>query len=478
MNGEAQTSLRPPIVVDLDGTLLRTDTLAESAFALAGRTPSHLLLMPFWLIQGGRAGLKRQIAERVALDVERLPRDERLVSWLRHEREMGRRLHLYSAADQSIVSAVASSMALFDSARGSDGLINLSGRAKLEAIRAALGERFVYAGDSRKDLPIWDACGAAVLAGPASLRKALPGTVRIEAAFPRARGDLRTWRRALRLHQWAKNGLVFIAPVLGGAFVTGLAHALVGFVVFGLIASATYLVNDMLDLGHDRLHPRKRLRPLASGAIGLLDGLKAVALMGIAAGLLMLALPGSFAIVAGVYLVVTLAYSLHVKRRLMLDVFTLAGLFTIRVAAGIAVVQHPVSPWLIAFSMFFFLSLACMKRYGECLLMTREGIGILAGRAYVPSDAPWLMAVGAGSAFSAMSTFFLFLVSPGSPVLSYPHPYWMWPICIILGYWICRSWALASRGLMNDDPVLFALRDRLSLVLAGATVALMVLARG
>ena len=466
-----------PLVVDMDDTLLRTDTLLESVLELVRHRPLLLLLLPFWL-WGGRAHLKRRIAEHVKLDASTLPVNVALLAWLHEQRDAGRALHLFSAADQSIVTAVAARFGIFQSAHGSDGVVNLSGARKLAAIQAAIGPRFTYAGDSRKDIPVWQGGGGAVLVGQVSpLQAALGPDVVVEARFALPRPGLQVWRRALRLHQWSKNILIFVAVLLGGNVIGDLPVACVAFVTFGLMASATYLLNDMLDLPHDRLHRSKRRRPLASGTLPLRQGMLAIAGLGVCGALLLLALPRPFALVAGLYLVVTLAYSAHIKQRIMLDVFTLAGLFTIRIGAGIAAVNHPLTPWLMAFSMFFFLSLACVKRYSECLVMAAEGLESLPGRAYRPEDAPWLMAMGAASSFSAMGTFFLFLVETGSPILLYPNPHWMWLICVILGYWICRAWALATRGLMHDDPVLFAMKDRLSLLLAAATAGLVLLAR-
>ncbi len=466
-----------PLVVDMDDTLLRTDTLLESALLLVRHRPFCLLLLPFWL-WGGRANLKRRIAERVRLDVATLPVNAPFLAWLMEQRDAGRPLHLFSAADQSIVTAVAGRFGIFHAAQGSNGVVNLSGARKLAAIQAAVGPRFTYAGDSRSDLPVWHGGGGAVLVGAVDrLRAAIGPDVTVEAGFAVPRPGLQVWRRALRLHQWAKNLLIFLAVLLGGDIIGDLPVSILAFLTFGLVASATYLLNDMLDLPHDRLHRSKRWRPLAAGALPLRQGMIAIGVLGVAASILLLFLPGPFALVTGLYLVVTLAYSAHIKQRIMLDVFTLAGLFTIRIGAGIAAVHHPLTPWLMAFSMFFFLSLACVKRYSECLLMEAEGLQSVPGRAYRPGDMPWLMAMGAASGFSAMSTFFLFLVETGSPILLYPSPQWMWLICIILGYWICRAWALAVRGLMNDDPVLFAMKDRLSLMLAGVTAVLVLLAR-
>ena len=472
----AGAELPVPLVVDMDDTLLRTDTLVESCLMLVSQRPWVAAMPPIWLWQGGRAGLKRRMAEHVTLATDTLPANEAVLAWLTGEHAAGRELFLVSAADQSVVDAVAARFGIFAAALGSDGRVNLSGTNKLAAIHTLVGTRFSYAGDSRRDLPVWEGGGTAVLVGDVGrLRRALAPGVVVERTFPAEAAGWRVWLRALRVHQWTKNLLLLVATLLGGDVARDLPLASLGFLVFGLMASATYLLNDMLDLPHDRLHRSKRRRPFASGTLPLPQGFVAIAALAAMAASLLTLLPREFALATGLYLVTTLAYSLHVKRRLMLDVFTLAALFTIRIGAGIVVVQHTVSPWLLAFSMFFFLSLACVKRYTECLAMS--GQGVAPGRAYRPVDAPWLMAMGAGAAFSATSTFFLFLIESGSPILAYAHPRWMWLICIILGYWLCRTWALTVRGQMHDDPVLFALRDRLSLTLAGSIAILVLLAR-
>jgi 4-hydroxybenzoate polyprenyltransferase len=465
------------IAVDMDGSLLRTDTLHESLLALIRGRPLLLLLLPFWLL-GGKAHLKRRIADHVMPEIATLPVNEPFLAWLMARRAEGAALHLVSAADERIVRAVAARFGIFASAIGSDGVVNLSGPRKHAAIESRIGPGTTYAGDSRQDLPVWAGCGSAVLIGrTARLRAALDPGVEVVAAFEVPRPGGSTWRRALRLHQWVKNALILVPLLLGGRIVEALPMAALGFVAFGLIASATYLLNDMLDLGHDRLHRTKRNRPLASGLLPVRDALLAMAGLSAAALVLIAFMPPAFAVVAALYVLVTVSYSLVIKRVLMLDVITLAGLFTLRIDAGIAVVGDPVSPWLLAFSMFFFLSLACVKRHAECLVMAARGLETVPGRAYRPADAPWLMAMGSGSGFAAMSTFFLFLVGNESPILTYPNPQWMWFTCVIIGYWLCRIWALAARGEMNDDPVLFAVRDRLSLALAGLIGLFTLLAR-
>ncbi len=467
------------LVVDLDGTLLRTDLLYECLLTLLRQKPWCLFLLPFWLL-GGKAVFKRELASRVTLDVDTLPVNEPLLAWLRAEKARGRRLALVSASDQLFLDRVARRFGLFEVVQGSDGTVNLAGERKLAAIRARFGERFTYVGDSGPDLVIWEGCRSAVLAGhrTAALRRRLSAAVTVAGAFPVPTASLRVWLRAIRLHQWAKNGLIFVAPLLAGVIAEpgGLGLAALGFVIFGLLASGTYLVNDFLDLPADRQHRSKRSRPLASGALPIRDALFLLPVLAVLVALLLAFMPWKFVGVALLYLVVTLSYSLHVKRVPILDVVVLASLFTIRIMAGIAAVGTVQSPWLITFSMFFFLSLASIKRFSECQVMAGEGRDSLPGRGYRPGDAPWLMTMGGAAGFCSTLVFFIYLVDAQSPMRHYVSPEWLWLICIILGYWLSRAWLLALRGEMNDDPVLFALKDRLSLALGGLCVLVVLLA--
>lgn len=472
-----------PLVVDIDGTLLRTDLLYESVVLLLHHRPWCLFLLPFWLLRG-KAALKREIARRVVPNVHLLPLNEELVVWLRAEQAAGRRLALVSASDEILVRRIAERCAAvglrFDVTDGSDGTVNLGGAAKLQAIERHFGSGFTYVGDGWHDVVIWKRCRSAVLVGRTDrLRGLLPPDVTVHADFPVPGVGVRTWVRALRLHQWAKNILVFVPVLLSGRIVNpqDAGVALLAAVAFGLLASGSYLINDLLDLASDRQHRSKRDRPLASGALPVLHALAAVPVLTLLVGVLLLLLPAAFAAVAGVYLAITLAYSFRLKRQAVLDMLMLALLFTLRIVAGIAAVGTPMSPWLLAFSMFFFLSLAGMKRYSECRVMAEERRSTVAGRGYRPGDEPWLMSTGVASGFCSTLVFFIFLTDVASPVRQYQTPEWLWLICGILGYWLGRAWLLAGRGEMHDDPVLFALKDRLSLFLGGLCAVTVLLAR-
>jgi 4-hydroxybenzoate polyprenyltransferase len=467
--------MQAPLVVDLDGTLLRTDLLYEKFALLLFSKPWLLALVPFWLLRG-KAALKREFARRTDLDVETLPVNTALLDWLRAEKARGRTLALVSASDDALVHRVAQRFGdLFDIVQGSDGSANLAGRRKLEALAARFGSNFTYVGDEQRDIVIWEHCRSAVLAGyGCQLRSRLSPAVAVAGAFDVPAVTLATWARELRLQQWAKNALLFVPLLLSGQFLDAalLGRVILGFFTFSILASASYLFNDLVDLRADRLHRSKSKRPLASGELPLRAALIALPAMALVGTALLTQLPIAFTGVALVYLAVTLAYSYALKRTPILDLLALGFLFTVRIFAGIAASETSISPWLLVFSMFFFFSLATVKRYSECRVMAAEGRSELTGRGYRAVDAGTLMAMGVASGFCSSLVFFLFLIDPQSPVSAYERPELLWLVCGVLAYWLGRAWLLAGRGEMHDDVVVFALKDRVSLAL-GALCALL-----
>lgn len=478
MNESARPAIddvQRPLVVDLDGTLLRTDMLYEKFCLLMFSKPWILLLIPFWLLRG-KAALKREFTRRVDIDVETLPVNTELLEWLRTEKARGRTLALVSASDDELVRRVAARFGdLFDIVQGSDGSANLAGGNKLAALTARFGPNFTYAGDEHRDIVIWEHCRSAVLAGRGcALRGQLSSGVTVTHAFDVPPVTTGTWVRELRVQQWAKNALLFVPLLLSGHFLDAhlLGKVILGFFAFSLLASGSYLFNDLVDLRADRMHRSKSRRPLASGELPLRSALLALPVMAVLVAALLTQLPIAFTGVALMYLGVTLAYSYALKRAPILDLLALGFLFTVRILAGIAATETPISPWLLVFSMFFFFSLATVKRFSECKVMAAEGRSQLTGRGYHAADATTLLALGVASGFCSILVFFLFLIDPLSPVSAYSRPEFLWPVCAALAYWLGRAWLLAGRGEMHDDVVVFALKDRTSLAL-GALCALL-----
>lgn len=463
-----------PLVVDLDGSLLRSDMLLETLAACTRNAPLTALLAPLWLLSG-RANLKARLAASATVSPEHLPYRQDLLDWLAAERQRGRRVVLATAADESIARSIAGHLGLFDEVMASSASRNLKGEAKRAALVERFGERgFDYAGDSRADLPVWRSARRAIV---------LADTPGLEAAIGRAGDvDLRTAAtpsvpvsiiRALRPHQWTKNLLVFVPLLAAHKLDSGAIYlAVLAFCAFSMAASATYLVNDLADLESDRRNAYKRARPFASGDLGLAWGF--VLAPAIMAGALLLAAyvsPSLFlAIVA--YVVVSLAYTLWLKRFAVLDVIVLASLYTLRVFAGALAIDVEVSHWLLAFSTFIFLSLALAKRHAEIAALAEDGAA--PGRGYRAGDREIVAMFGAASGFMAVVILSLY-VSSGDVGRLYRHPAMLWFLLPVMLFWIARVWLLAWRRELHEDPIVFALRDPASYA-AGALCAAAVLA--
>lgn len=469
-----------PLCVDLDGSLIASDTLLQSMLGLLRRGWLFILWLPLWLLRG-RAAFKARIADHFVPDASLLPYRPDLLSWLEAQRAAGRSLVLCTGANHAVAEAVARHLSMFDAVIASDGTNNLTGSRKLARLVDEYGARgYDYVGNEARDLKVWAQSRRAIVVGPERLAQQAAELCPVEQRF----GDqsrnwaqwLKLWLRGIRLHQWLKNLLIFVPAAAG--HVIDLPHAttlLAAFVAFGLCASATYVINDLLDLEADRAHPRKRLRPFASAELSMQSGIAAAGIgLILAAGIAMLVGP-RFALVLGVYLLLTLAYSLGLKQKVLVDVMALAALYTLRIIAGGEAAHIEVSFWLLAFSMFLFLSLALVKRCAELEVMLSVSRVHAAGRGYSVGDLVLLQQLGIASGYAAVLVLALYVNSPASQLL-YEHPRRLWLLCPILLYWISRTWFITHRGNMHDDPLLFAIRDRISRVLLATSAVVILLA--
>ncbi len=469
----------PALCVDLDGTLVKSDTLSDSICILAHQAPWRLAQLPFWLLQG-RAHFKAKLAALALPDPAHLPYNAELMVYLRQQAATGRTLVLATGADQHLAERVAQHVGFFHSVLASDGATNLTGKKKLRLLEERFGPGgFDYIGNSHADVPLLRAAASAHLANPArGLRRRVqvlhgqtsPAATQPQIFLDRApRG--RTLLRTLRVHQWAKNALLFLPLLLahklrGPAFLV----ELLAFLCFCGVASATYILNDLLDIEADRQHPRKRTRPFASGDLRIPAG--AALSLALAAGAVALslhALPVAFTLWLGIYATSTLAYSLRLKRRVLIDVLLLSALYTLRILAGAAAVRVPVSPWMAAFSIFFFFSLALVKRFSELENLRLRGAIPANGRGYRVQDLEQLRSFGTASAYASILIFALYINNPEVGQL-YRHPHRLWLMTPVLLWWLSRIWLKASRAELEEDPVVFALTDRASL-LAGLMMA-------
>ncbi len=485
-----------PLCVDLDGTLVKSDTLYDTVMALARQHPAMLLKLPGWL-SGGKAALKQHLTAAVELNVTHLPYNRELLQYLEQQHAAGRPIYLATAADTVLAERVAAHLGLFAGVLASAGTVNLAGKNKLAAFRERFGDNFTYIGNALPDAPLLANCLEPMVANPtsslnAALRKAKVTPVR---SFVDAPNPLKAWLKAIRLHQWAKNVLIFLPVLLAHAWAAGpIVGALIAFVSFGLCASATYIVNDLLDLEADRKHLKKRRRPFAAGDLSVVAGLAVVALFLMASLSLALVLPYAVMAVSGgvglpqphyflvwlaIYAVTTSAYSFRLKRAVLVDVIVLSGLYTIRIITGSAATGVPISEWLGSFSIFFFLSLAFVKRFAELdSLLQRETAPAkspaqIQGRGYLVSDIEQLRSFGSASGYASVVVLTLYL-SNISAFQLYAHPRRLWLLIPVLLLWISQLWLLASRGQLDEDPVVYAITDKKSLLM-GALVVLIVL---
>ncbi len=468
-----------PLCIDLDGTLLNSDLLLEAAFAQLKQAPLSTLRWPIWLADG-KARLKTEMAEQVELDIATLPFNPELLAFLREQKAAGRRLALVTASHRSFAEQIADHLGLFDDILATEGDRNLAGSHKAEELVARYGERgFDYAGNAAVDVAVWKHARRAIVvnAGSALVDQAR-AVCEVEQVLAPTEKAGRHWVKELRLYQWLKNVLIFVPLIAGHGWdqPDKLLLALLAFFSFGLCASSVYLLNDLLDLAADRRHPRKCRRPFAAGKLPIAHGIVAIPLLLIAAFGLSLLVHLWFTAALTTYYAFTLAYSLRLKRTLMLDAIVLAGLYTLRIIAGAAAVQIMPSFWLLAFSMFLFLSLALVKRYAELWTLRERGELGAKGRGYHIDDLGILESLGAAAGYLAVLVLALYVNTETSRAL-YGQPLAIWLICPALLYWISRVWLVTHRGEMHDDPILFALTDRNSryTILACAVIFLIAL---
>ncbi len=470
MERGAQEPHRPEkidrVFVDLDGSVIASDLTWECLVRLLRTRPLDMLRVPIWLLKG-RAYFNQELAKRCDLNPGALPYRQEVLAVLREERKCGMRIVLITAADHALARRVADHLDLASGILASHDKISCTGERRLAAIlKEADGKPFGYIGNARKDSEVWKAASQLTVV---ALGESTANAVR---NLPKARivhcSGMRfgSWLRAIRVHQWAKNLLLFVPLITAHQFGNweALVGAASGFLSFSLCASAAYVFNDLLDLDSDRTHATKRARPFASGEIPISWGVGMMVLLfcfGVV--LAALTLPPLFLGIVLLYGIVTTSYSLYLKRIPVLDVLVLAGLYTVRVIGGGVAVSISISQWLLAFSMFLFLSLACMKRFTELVAIVSSGGKLPPGRGYEVADRDLLQMAGIVSGYLAILVLALYLNSR-EVIALYKNHQVLWLMCPPLLFWVTRVWLLAHRGEMNEDPVTFAIHDRQSYV--------------
>jgi len=467
-----------PLCVDLDGTLIKTDLLVESFFQLLKINFLYIFFIPFWLI-GGKSFLKSHIAERVEITPALLPYNQEFLSFLREQKATGRILILVTASHEKYARRIAEYLDIFDAVIATRAGHNLSGKAKRDILVQKFGrEGFDYAGNARQDIQVWKHARQAILVSTSrNTGKSAQRYTRIECEFKDSQPTPGDYLRAMRPHQWLKNTLVFIPLLVSHKWHDSglILQAIIAFFAFSMCASSAYLLNDLIDLPDDRRHPRKCTRPFAAGKVCVKKGaILAVVILIISAIIAMFVTPLFLALLI-FYFMMTTAYSVFLKRIVLVDVLTLAGLYTTRIIAGAAAILVTPSFWLLAFSMFLFISLAMVKRFAELLATQEYKQDSTMGRGYRFEDIETLGSHGASAGYLSVLVLALYINSPDVRIL-YSHPEVIWLLCPLLLYWVSRIWLVARRGRMHDDPVVFALNDKVSRLLAAIAFLIVILA--
>ncbi len=474
-NPDRPLSQRPSILyVELDHTLLATNTFLESILLLVKRNPLFLFCILIWACRG-LDHCQKQIAKRIHLDVTNLPYRQHVMTRLREEYEQGRVLALLSGWNLEIAQAVSKHLNMFSLIALRSDLRHFSSPQYQTALDTQAGQGgFIYMTHSQAEHQIWKVAQEVILVKPSGVGFHHQNANKSVEVLEQGKApSLSVLSKALRVHQWVKNILLFIPIATAHQFfhIDQLFQAFVAFFAFSFCASGLYIFNDLLDLPADRRHPKKKYRPFASGTLSIKTGLwLQPILLGISFSISLLALPVLFSFLLVGYAITTVLYSTYFKKVAILDVLILAGFYTLRIFAGGVAVSVAISSWLLAFSVFFFLSLAFGKRYAELQIRKVEKYQGIERRAYVGADKEIIGTMGTMSGYMSVLVLALYLNS--TEVLStYQNPDFLWLICPLLLYWISRTWLLAHRGNLDDDPLIVALKDPNSYVVgAGAAI--------
>lgn len=453
-----------PLCIDLDGTLIKTDTLFEAIILLLKQNPLNSFLLFLWLPLG-RAYFKKKVFSAAQPRVENLPTNDQFLAYLQEQYSLGREIYLVTASHISMAKKFIHHFPFIKEVIASDEKLNLKGKNKKRVLNERFGEKqYDYAGNSRSDLYIWESAqdGIVVNAKNTLLEKAKKIT-NIQNVLDQQKFSIKAYLKALRIHQYSKNTLIFIPLLTSHLYWNShlVFQAILAFISFCLLSSGVYILNDLVDLEADRNHQTKKNRPFASGILSIQQGIFLVPFLCITSLAIALYLPFKFLLILAIYFILTFLYSFYLKKLLLVDVFILALLYTLRVFAGIETLGTGYSVWLISFSVFFFLSLAFVKRYNELYFAKQTNKTTIHNRGYLVSDLNHLSQFGIVSGYLSTLIFALYLNSDTVRAL-YKEPNFLWPICIILLFWITRIWTLAMRGKVHEDPVLFALKDKVS----------------
>jgi len=470
-----------PLCVDLDGTLLSSDTLLESCLIAIKQKPYLLVLFAVW-IPKGKFFFKEKVHQIAEPAYDTLLYRDDVLEFIEIEKNAGREIVLATASSQNIAERIADDLGIFDLVLGSGNGINLRSKYKRDELVRRYGEYgYDYIGDSEADIAVFEKARYSYLVEPnSSVRKKADAIGNVKKEFGAKASKVALLIKQIRVYQWVKNILIFLPLLLAHILPVGdyLTNTLLAFISFSLIASSVYVLNDLLDLPSDRVHPRKKTRPFASGHLSLKYGFMLFPLL-LVLGFIpsFLFLSTEFNLILLFYFLLTSFYSFIIKRIYILDILVLASLYTIRLLVGAMAVDVPASPWLLSFSMFIFLSLACVKRYTELFELLQKNLEKTAGRGYTTSDIGLIKILGVTNGLLSILVFILY-VNSKEIIALYNTPLLLYSVAFLFLYWILRVWFKTVRGEMHDDPIVFTGKDKPSmfifilivLLVIGATI--------
>lgn len=466
-----------PLCVDLDGTIIASDSLAESLLVLIKTNPLMLFMVPFWIVQG-KYYFKEQLEKHSKISPEMMLYREKVLQYIIEEKKSGRKIVLATASMPKIAKNIADYLGIFDEVLASEDNVNLRAENKRDKLIELYGKKgFDYIGDSKADLPVWEAADKAILVHPKKriLKKAeKAGNVKL--VFKHNYSKLKAVIKQIRLYQWIKNILIFVPFLLAHKLISlpNLNNLLLGFVSFGLLASFVYVLNDLLDIEADRHHPTKKNRPIASGRITIVEGFMMIPFLFVSSFVIsILYLPFTFTLILILYLVSNILYSFYLKKVMIMDIIMLSGLFTVRLIAGSVLANISFSAWLVEFSIFFFFSLATIKRYSELLALKDTNKTSIKRRGYKVSDIDMIRNFGIISGYLSVLIIALY-VNSNEVIRLYSRPELLWIISPILLLWISRIWLIAHRGELNEDPIVFTVKDPVSWVIGIISVIIII----
>lgn len=473
----SQNPISPILFVDLDNTLTRSDLFLEPLLRLIKNKPMICFLFPFWLIHG-RAYFKQQLSERIQIDVADIPFDEKVKKYLSQQRKIKRKVVLATASNQVFANQVADHLGLFDDVIASTPVLNTKGKNKLIAMKQYAGDQsFDYLGDSHADIHIWQQINRAIVVSPqiGVLQRLKKRNIPTELIHPAPTAGI--YLKAMRPWQWSKNTLIFVPLILAKQLFVpaSLTACIIAFISFCLVASAGYLVNDLLDLESDRKHPRKRNRPIAAGELALWNVVFLAATLMLTGLFSAWLLSSNLALLLLAYFVLVITYSLELKKIALIDVIAIAGFYATRIIASSLAMGIAMSFWLLAFSIFMFFSLALLKRCTEILTASPDVNTLIPGRGYYRDDEPMLSIMGISSGYLSVVVIALYINST-EVVTLYQSPQSLWLVCPLMLYWISHMWLKVRRNEMDDDPLVFALKDKSSLMTGFLLAVVMLMA--